>query len=340
MYLIFLILMVIPAKKYSPKFAKVIGKRDPVETLATVFLLTYTKLLQFVIAAFSSANIEHPNNTTEKVWLLDGTINYYEIRHIIMLIVAIVILCCLSVYTFLLLFWQLLVNLKIRASIVHARDKSLIEMYLVPFKSTHRYWTGLLLLIRVIVYLVATLINPYESGTQVHFTIISLLTLLLFMKALVVRVYKKWPIDVLESVMIALTLIVTGSNWLRLNNSFGPRTNNTRYAVIFTTSVVMACVFIGIIIYHINTYVVKKFRVQKRLCDLSRSLHQRLESVVSSDNSRNDENGKNQREETMTAESITSESLNVNRNDRFLEVMHGNSYRKLISPISPAATAI
>ena len=119
-YIILLILMVIVASNCSSKFAKFIGKRNPVETLATLLFLTYAKLLQFIIAALSFADIEHTNNTSERVWLLDGTINYYEIRHIIMLIAAIVILSFVSGYTFLILCWQWLVKLsnwKICASI-------------------------------------------------------------------------------------------------------------------------------------------------------------------------------------------------------------------------------
>ena len=327
-FLILLILMVIVASNCSSEFAKFIGKRNPVETLATLLFLTYTKLFQFVIAALSSADIEHSNNTTEKVWLLDGTINYYEIRHIIMLIAAIVILCFVSGYTFLLLFWQWLVKLsswKICASIGNTRFKTLIEMYHVPFNSTHRYWTGLLLLIRIIVYLVAALTSSSESGTEVHFTIISLLAVLLVIKGLTVRVYKKWLVDALESVMITLTMLATGCNWYTVKT----RKNLATYAALFTMNLTMVVVFIGIVVYHINRYVLKKkLNTPKRLRGIGQSLCQRFQSEVCNDN-------RNQQEETPTVTIDHPTNLNYLNVDRFgslLRVMGSpteNDYRQL-----------
>ena len=285
MYLFLLTSGMIVARKCSLKFAKFIEKRNPIEILATVLLLTYTKLLQFVIDAFSSADIEHPNNTTEKVWLLDGTINYYEIRHIIMLIAAIFILGFLSVYTFLLLFWQWLDKLpgwKACVLVRKTRIKPLIESYHVPFNSRHRYWTGLLLLIRIIVYIVAVFTDSSVSDIKVHFAIISLLTTLLVVKSLTVRVYKMWPVDVLESVIIALTVIVAGADWLILNANY----KHARYALTFTISVVLVCLIIGTIIYHIIKYVSnKKYNVCEQLKRANESLGQRFKNVVSSDSS-------------------------------------------------------
>ena len=124
-------------------------------------------------------------------------------------------------------------------------------MYHVPFNSTHRYWTGLLLLIRIIVYLVAALTSSSESGTEVHFTIVSLLTVLLIIKGLTVRVYKKWLVDVLESVMIALTVIITVFDQFTLNT----RISFVTEAVTWSTSIAIVCLLIGIITHHATTYV-------------------------------------------------------------------------------------
>lgn len=53
MYIIFLVLVIIFICSSSSKFTNLLGKRNPVATLATLILLSYTKLLETVIATFS-----------------------------------------------------------------------------------------------------------------------------------------------------------------------------------------------------------------------------------------------------------------------------------------------
>ena len=55
LYMLLLVVAIILLSKYSSKCAKIIGKRNPVATLATIVLLCYAKLLQWVIDIFSFA---------------------------------------------------------------------------------------------------------------------------------------------------------------------------------------------------------------------------------------------------------------------------------------------
>ena len=64
----------IAISEFSPQFAKLIGKRDPVATLATLVLLSYTKLFSTSILLFSFDTIEYPNNTRVNVWFPDGRV--------------------------------------------------------------------------------------------------------------------------------------------------------------------------------------------------------------------------------------------------------------------------
>ena len=45
MYIISLVVVVIIVSEYSPRFAGLIGRKDPISTLATLILLSYAKLL-------------------------------------------------------------------------------------------------------------------------------------------------------------------------------------------------------------------------------------------------------------------------------------------------------
>ena len=55
-------------------FARQIGRRDPIATLATLVLLSYTKLLSTTIAILSYANLHYPDGSHVRVWLPDGNV--------------------------------------------------------------------------------------------------------------------------------------------------------------------------------------------------------------------------------------------------------------------------
>ena len=57
-YLIFLVVMVIIVSERSERFTRLIGRKDPVATLATLVLLSYAKLLHTIIASLSGTVFE------------------------------------------------------------------------------------------------------------------------------------------------------------------------------------------------------------------------------------------------------------------------------------------
>ena len=67
-YIILLVVVIIIVSSYSSKFSNIIGKRDPIATLATLLLLSYTRFLITVIKSFQFVRIEYAN-TTKVVWL-------------------------------------------------------------------------------------------------------------------------------------------------------------------------------------------------------------------------------------------------------------------------------
>ena len=280
-YLIFIAAMVVVISRYSSRFARFIGKRNPVETLATLIFLSYAKFLQFAIKSLSYGVIKHPNNVSERVWLLDATIGYFDAKHAIMFAVAIVVLLEVLLYTLLLFFWQWLVRCpgwKVFSLIRNTKLYTFMEMYHIPCNRNHRYWIGLLLLIRIVVHFVAVFTSSSNS-TSTHLAVISILTALLIIKNLSVKVYKKWPVDVLESILIANTIIwaAAASHALNTGNCY------VATAATFTSTVVMATLFIGVVVYHVNHYILKcKWDIQQRLNKISVKVRQRFQRTVSS----------------------------------------------------------
>ena len=62
-YLIAVPFVIIIMSKYSSRFAKLIGKRNPIATLATLVLLSYMKFLCNIIDVFSVADLRYPNGS-------------------------------------------------------------------------------------------------------------------------------------------------------------------------------------------------------------------------------------------------------------------------------------
>ena len=74
-------------------------------TLATLILLSYTKLLQTIITAFSSATLTYPDDSKKTLWLPDATVEYFSAKQVPLLLTATVTLIAGLIYTFILFSW-------------------------------------------------------------------------------------------------------------------------------------------------------------------------------------------------------------------------------------------
>ena len=79
LYVWALVGMIIIGSHYSGRVAKMFGS-NPVAVLATLFLLSYAKLLRTVVAALLYTSLEYPNNLQIAVWLYDGNIKYLRVQ--------------------------------------------------------------------------------------------------------------------------------------------------------------------------------------------------------------------------------------------------------------------
>ena len=89
-YIWVLVGIVIYLADVTTTFARFIGRTNPVAVLATLFLLSYTKLLRTILAAFSFTALDYPGDESRLVWLYDGNIGYldkHDGKHIILFIV-------------------------------------------------------------------------------------------------------------------------------------------------------------------------------------------------------------------------------------------------------------
>ena len=204
-YIIFLVMLTIIISEHSMKFSRLISRRNPVATLATLILLSYTKFLQTTITTLSLATLDYPDGSHERVWLPDATVGYLSGKHIALFIVAIIILIIGTAYTCIIFFWQWLLHNQNKTIFKWVRSQRLchfLEPYHAPYVSEHRYWTGLLLFTRIVVYLVFALNVSGDPGVNL-LAITTTVVCLLLLKGQFGRVYKMAFIDVIEMVCYA-----------------------------------------------------------------------------------------------------------------------------------------
>ena len=158
--------------------------------------------------------LEYPTYN-RRVWLYDANIDYLSGKHIPLFIVAVLFFIFLFLpYTLLLLFgqWlQALSHLKLFSWVNSARLKPFMDSYHAPYKPKHRYWSGLLLVLRFVFLLV------FDTSPQQNKANPNLLSILVGTGALQMwawvsgGVYEKWYLDVLEGSFALNIIILVGA---------------------------------------------------------------------------------------------------------------------------------
>ena len=137
------------------------------------------------------------------LWLPDGTVGYLAGKHIVLFIVALLILVVCISYSFLLLCWQLILKLPNWKDLSIPALFSLWKPTYVPYTPKHRYWTGLLLLARVIIYVISAANVSGDPQIQLVSIIFILSCIILLKMFIATKIFKKWLIDSLESFFIS-----------------------------------------------------------------------------------------------------------------------------------------
>ena len=255
-YIISLVVMVIIVSEYSPRFAGLIGKKDPISTLATLILLSYAKLLSITITALSSAVLDYPDGHQETVWLPDGNVQYFKGKHIPLALVALLIIIIGLPYTILLFLWQWIVRAprwKVFKWTRNTKLNAFIASHHVPHNSKYRYWTGLLLLVRVVLYITASVTVSAKPETFPLFTNTLIGGLFVFKCIRSVRVYKKYFVDLVDTVLYFNLLVFSAFSQYDFKIDITKQT-----AVAHISTIITFILFIGGIFYHVILLVKKE----------------------------------------------------------------------------------
>ena len=247
LYVWSLVMMIIIVSHYSIRISAILSN-STVAVLATLILLSYTKILRTIIAALSHTLLEYPNNSQVAVWLLDGNIGYLSSKHIPLFIAALGFLIFLFLpYTLVLLFgqWIRKSRLKIFSPINNYRILFFLEAYHAPYTEKHRYWTGLMLTLRCLLFLVFAFNTFGNPGINLLCISLTSAVLLILNSLLGNNIYKAVFLNILElSFNSNLCTVAIATFYVR-------SVRGNQNAVTFTSISAAFVTFLGIVIYHL-----------------------------------------------------------------------------------------
>ena len=250
-YIILLVVIVIFVSERSTNFARLIGKGNPVATLATLILLAFTKFLQAIIAILSFAILEYPDGTKQFLWLPDASIKYLRGKHVPLFLVAVGIVAFGFLYICLLFSWQWLLrapNKRIFSWVRNTRIQSFMDAHLAPHTHRCRFWTGILLLARVLLYLLSA--ANVSGDPRIDLLAVSVaITGLIFVKGLVrIKIYKSFLNELLEMMCYINLILFTCASYF----SLGMPDRQRKVAYISISFMFAKLLFV--LLYHIIYY--------------------------------------------------------------------------------------
>ena len=197
-YLWLLAFGVIIASRHFAFMNKLCG-RNIVHVLATLCLLSYTKIQRTIAAGLSFTIVDMSNGTKYIAWLSDGNVQYLEGKHIPLFLVSVLFLLALFIpYTLSITFGPWLQSkTQYRVFCWVLKLKPFFDAYFGPLKDKHRYWTGVLLLSRLVLSLISSIIVLGNDSVNL-LTINTLAFILLALLWQSGGVYKNWPASVLD----------------------------------------------------------------------------------------------------------------------------------------------
>ena len=221
---------------------------NAVQVLATLFLLSYAKLLRIIIIIFITTELVYPDGYHRKVWLYDGNIDYFKGKHIPLCVAGLITLIFISMpYTIALICVQWLQRYSsYKALFLVRKFHLLIDAYTGPYETKHRYWTGLLLLVRVCLFLVFGL-NPYDGPTPVNLLVIFVTSLsLLTYLSLIKGVYRLHWLNWIENVFLINLSILSATVGLYRHS-----TDTTVSKISYASTGTAFIFFVIIVLYHL-----------------------------------------------------------------------------------------
>ena len=248
-YVWFLLILIIILSQYYSIVVRIVG-RQVIPVLATMILLSYTKLIRTVFQVLHYTNIHcrGKNNVTLLRWYIDANVQYLRgYCHLPLFLFSMAVLILLIVpYTFYLLTIPLFEGpLSKYMCCCHKLLKYMkpfFDAYGGPYKDKCRFWTGVLLLVRVVLALVVSL----DTEATVSLDVLTcILIVIISMYFLLRGIYRHLSLACLEMSFFLNLMFMAYVNVQRCKKS--KLSDMLSIAMVLVSFVV----FCGIILYHV-----------------------------------------------------------------------------------------
>ena len=273
-YIWLLVSVMIITSHYSTRVSKLVS-RDAVKVLATLFLLSYAKLLRTILTvlSFTYISYEDTSGATHQtaVWLYDGNVEFARGKHIPLLLTALGFgVVYIIPFTALLLFAPFLQMRSHRYKVLKWVNKVMpfLDAYQGPYNDKFRFWPGLILLFRVVLFISFALNSLGDPDINLMLITTLVLVLLSFQLLLGMALksdipYKNTYLNYLEifyllDLGVLCTLSVLQPD--RITSSHTRRPSVTSSVLVGMAFIV----FIGILSYHVYLRI-KTYSVLVRL---------------------------------------------------------------------------
>ena len=179
-YIWILILIVILISRYSTRFSRLIGQ-NILPVFATLILLSYTKLFRAIVPILQFTRMKcSSTGESNYFWSLDGNIAYDSFTHIALVVFAMAVFFVLIIPLTLLLILDVLLFSRIKSTPfcctkILLRLKPLLDAFYGPYKNNGYFWTGILLIARLLLVVTASISSSIEVYRSVSIAIISIL---------------------------------------------------------------------------------------------------------------------------------------------------------------------
>ncbi len=232
-----------------------VAGRNSIKVLATLILLSYPKMLRVTLGSLNMSEIVYFVNGTKQHsirWILDGNIEYFDIqKHLVLIVLGAIFVIFTLPFALSLLCIRYIFSLSnyCRAFSWINKLKPFFDTYTGPYKDSASFWTGLLLVVRLVLLLIHTV--DYSSNYSPYTITLFILTILLALMIMMNGIYKKQHLNILEcsyiiNMAVIMILLVTEiQSW--------------KVIVIHLLISIALITFLGILVFHIYLRCPSKF---------------------------------------------------------------------------------
>ena len=231
-YVWIIIIIIIMASWYSTTVAKMVSSNS-VPVLATLLLMSYTKLQCTILESLSFTIIHANDGHKIYVWIYDGNVVFFGVKHAFLGTAACVFLLVFIIPFTVIVLCGPVFQMKCSHMMLKLKVTPINDAYQGPYKVKYRWWTGAMLLIRSILlflFVVNILGNPRINLLLIVSTCIILLGTMWNFGT----VYKQQLVNLVESFYFINLALLAGWSEYNRQGSTDYKQNQTVIIYVFT----------------------------------------------------------------------------------------------------------